>query len=157
MVHHLFLYFGLTCCLQLFMELKAPQNPKPITWLFGLIVWHKSCITLSAFLIQIEPGRWEGKKVCILRRKYGPRSLGQTVNPPSQTVAGSALNIVGIAQISCVPSQIPHSGGASFCAISNTGHSVICTKSVLNTLSACAITRVVEIFFGIVAEALTQL
>lgn len=100
--------------------------------------------------------------MCVLRRKCGPRSLGQTVNPPSQTVASSTLNmqgnsVLGIAQISCVPPQIPHSGGASFCAIPTTGHSVICTKSVLNTLSACAITRVIEIFFGIVAEALTQL
>lgn len=140
-VPHLFLYFGLTCSLQWFVELKARRKPKPTKWSFGSIGWHKSCITLSAFLIQSETGRWEGKKVCALGKKCGPRSLGQTVKPPSQRMAGSTLNMqensmLGVAQTSCAPPQIPLCGRASFCPIPTTGHSVICTKP-RHTISLC--------------------
>lgn len=129
-VHHLFLHFGLTCCLHWFVELTVPQNFKPTTWSFGLIDWHKSCITLSAFHIQSKTGRWEGKKVCALGRKCGPRSLGETVKPPSQTMAASTLNMQENPVLGVAPPLRAHSGRASSCAIPPTGHGVICTESV---------------------------
>lgn len=115
---------------------------------------------MSAFLIQSETRRWEGEKVCALGRKCGPRSPGQTVKPPTQTMADSTLNMQENLMLdiawSCAPPQISHSGRACFCPISTAGHCVICTKC-LDTLSACAMTGVIKIFFGILAEVLTQL
>lgn len=116
--------------LQWFVEWTVPQNPKPTTWSFGLIDWHKSCITLSAFHIQSETGRWEGERVHALGRKCGLRSLGQAVNPPSQTMAASILNMQESSVLGVALPQIAHCGRASFCPIPPTGHGVICTESV---------------------------